>query len=183
MGKTLLLHLPMEPEGYPAKDPGPGAILLSHGRREIHRILEEDLSTVPGVVGVNNHMGSRATADERVMEAVLDEIRNRGFFFIDSRTSPQTLGFVIATRMGIRTAERDIFLDNDPDPAAIDARVDELLDLAEKRGWAIGIGHAHPLTAEALEKMAVKARQRGIQWISLESLIAYVDPGNRNIVR
>ncbi|UCG37857.1 MAG: divergent polysaccharide deacetylase family protein, partial [bacterium] len=107
----------------------------------------------------------------------------RGFFFIDSRTSPQTLGFVIASRMGIQTAERDVFLDNDPDPAAIDARVDELLDLAEKRGWAIGIGHAHPLTAEALERMAVKARQRGIPWISLESLIAYVDPGNRNVVR
>jgi polysaccharide deacetylase 2 family uncharacterized protein YibQ len=182
-GKTLLLHLPMEPMGYPVKDPGSGAILLSQNRWEIERVLDDDLAAVPGIVGVNNHMGSRATADDRVMNTVLTFLNRKGLFFIDSRTTTETVGLETARRMGVPTIQRDVFLDNDADPSAIDAKVDELLDLAQERGWALGIGHAYPLTADALERLAVKARERGIQWISLESFIAYADSGNRDILR
>jgi polysaccharide deacetylase 2 family uncharacterized protein YibQ len=177
-GKTILLHLPMEPEGYPGIDPGPGAILLSQSREEIREVLERDLASIPGVVGINNHMGSRATTDPMVMETVLDLINKKELFFIDSRTSPETIALKLAREMGIPSAKRDVFLDNIPTPFAIDARTDELLDLVEKRGWAIGIGHANVETAKALERMAEKASQRNIQWISLESLIAYAYTGN-----
>ena len=177
-GKTILLHLPMEPEGYPGIDPGPGAILLSQSREEIREVLERDLASIPGVVGINNHMGSRATTDPMVMETVLDLINKKELFFIDSRTSPETIALKLAREMGIPSARRDVFLDNIPTPSAIDARTDELLDLVEKRGWAIGIGHANIETANALERMALKASQRNIQWISLESLIAYAYTGN-----
>ena len=177
-GKTILLHLPMEPEGYPEIDPGPGAILLSQSREEIREVLERDLASIPGVVGINNHMGSRATTDPMVMEAVLDLINKKELFFIDSRTSPETIALKLAREMGIPSARRDVFLDNIPTPIAIDARTDELLDLVEKRGWAIGIGHANIETANALERMAKKVSQRNIQWISLESLIAYAYTGN-----
>jgi polysaccharide deacetylase 2 family uncharacterized protein YibQ len=177
-GKTILLHLPMEPAGYPGVDPGPGAILLSHSRKEIREVMEKDIASVPGIVGVNNHMGSRATTDPTVMETVLDLISKKGLFFIDSRTSPETIALKLAREMGIPSARRDVFLDNMLTPSAIDARADELLDLAEKRGWAIGIGHANIETAKALERMALKASQRNIQWISLESLIAYAYTGN-----
>jgi polysaccharide deacetylase 2 family uncharacterized protein YibQ len=182
-GKTLLLHLPMEPLGYPAQDPGPGAVLLSQSRGEIQQIIEEDLATLPGIVGVNNHMGSKATADERVMNAVLSLIHRKGLFYIDSRTTTETVGPALARKMGIPASERDVFLDNIAETSAIDSRVDQLLDLAGERGWAIGIGHAHPLTAKALLRLADQARERGIAWISLESLIAYADSGNRDIVR
>ena len=177
-GKTILLHLPMEPEGYPGIDPGPGAILLSQSREEMREVLERDIASIPGVVGINNHMGSRATTDPMVMETVLDLINKKELFFIDSRTSLETIALKLAREMGIPSARRDVFLDNIPTPSAIDARTDELLDLAEKKGWAIGIGHANVETAKALERMAEKASQRNIQWISLESLIAYAYTGN-----
>jgi len=177
-GKTILLHLPMEPVGYPGIDPGPGAILLSHNREEIREVLKRDIDSIPGIVGINNHMGSRATTDPRVMETVLDLISETKLFFIDSRTTPETIALKLAREFRIPSAKRDVFLDNEPSPSAIDARADELLNLAEKKGWAIGIGHANAETAKALERMAIKARERNIQWISLESLIAYVDTGN-----
>ncbi len=182
-GKTLLLHLPMEPLGYPETDPGPGAILLSQNRAQIQSIIEDDLASLPGIVGLNNHMGSRATADERVMEAVLSLVGSKGLFFVDSRTTAQTVALSKAREMGIPCVCRDVFLDNVADSAAIDAKVDELLDLALERGWAVGIGHPRPLTAEAMSRLAAKAEERGVNWISLESMIAYADSGNRNILR
>jgi hypothetical protein len=168
----------MEPLGYPDTDPGPGAVLLSQDSDRIWSIIRQDLDSLPGIVGVNNHMGSRATADARVMEAVLSFVRSEGLFFIDSRTTAETVAFSRAREMGVPCVCRDVFLDNVTDPTAIDARIDELLDLAEKRGWALGIGHPYPLTAEAMPRLAEKAKERGITWISLESLIAYADSGN-----
>lgn len=177
-GKTVLLHLPMEPEDYPRVDPGPGAILLTQNADEIREIIGREIASLPMIAGINNHMGSKATADARVMETVLTIIAERGLFFVDSRTTPETIALDLARQLDIPSARRDVFLDNDLRPSAIDARIDELLDLAEKNGRAIGIGHANVETARALERMAVKVRERRIQWISLESLIAYVDPGN-----
>jgi len=177
-GKTILLHLPMEPVGYPGVDPGPGAILLSQSDPEIKDILARDIASIPGIVGVNNHMGSRATTDPRVMKAVLELLEEKGLFFIDSRTTPETIALDLARELGVPSARRNVFLDNEQTAESIDARTDELLDLAERDGWAIGIGHANPETAEALPRLARKARERNIQWVSLESLIAYVNTGN-----
>lgn len=177
-GKTILLHLPMQPAGYPNVDPGPGAILLSQSTEEMAEVLEKDIASLNGIVGINNHMGSKATTDARVMEAVLNFINDKDLFFIDSRTSPETIALKMAREMGIPSARRDVFLDNETTPSAIDARTDELLDLAEAKGWAIGIGHTNAETAKALDRMALKASERNIQWISLESLVAYVNSGN-----
>jgi len=177
-GKTILLHLPMEPEGYPGVDPGPGAILVSQSPREIRKTLEEDIASVPGIVGVNNHMGSRATADSRVMRTVLELLGEKGLFFIDSRTTPESVALDLARELGVPSVRRNVFLDNEPTAPAIDVQTDELLNLAEKNGWAIGIGHANSETAEALLRLAKKASERNIRWVSLESLVAYVNTGN-----
>ena len=111
---------------------GPGAILLSHTREEIREVLESGISSVPGIVGINNHMGSRATTDPRVMETVLDIIGEKGLFFIDSRTTPETIALELARELEIPSASRDVFLDNELIPSAIDDRTSELLELAEK---------------------------------------------------
>lgn len=177
-GKTILLHLPMQPTGYPEVDPGPGAILLSYDEGEIRQILEQDVADLPGIAGINNHMGSLATTDPRVMKDVLEFAAEKGLFFVDSRTTPKSIALQLARQMNIPSAERNVFLDNERTPSAIDARTDELLNLADEKGWAIGIGHPNMETASALERMARKARERNIQWISLESLIAYVNTGN-----
>jgi polysaccharide deacetylase 2 family uncharacterized protein YibQ len=168
----------MQPVGYPGVDPGPGAILLDQSVEEMTRVLERDIASLKGIVGINNHMGSEATTDARVMETVLKIINDKNLFFIDSRTSSETIALKMAREFGIPSARRDVFLDNETTPSAIDAKTDELLDLAEKKGWALGIGHTNAETAKALERMARKAGERNIQWISIESLVAYVNSGH-----
>ncbi|TNF46457.1 divergent polysaccharide deacetylase family protein, partial [bacterium] len=157
-GKTILLHLPMEPEGYPGIDPGFGAVLVTQKPGEIDRILRENLEEVPHAVGLNNHMGSKATSDERIMSYILEFVKERDLIFVDSRTTPETVGYRIAMDIGIPALERDVFLDNRRDQISIEEKAAELLDLAESRGWAIGIGHPYPETARALEWMAEEAR-------------------------
>jgi polysaccharide deacetylase 2 family uncharacterized protein YibQ len=177
-GKTILMHLPMEPKGYPDINPGPGAILRSMDQREIARIFEEDLQAVPRAVGFNNHMGSEATEDSRVMSEVLRLARQRDLIFVDSRTSPETVGYRMALDMGIPSAERSVFLDNIQSAEAIDEQLDRLLDNAEKNGWALGIGHPYSETARALDRLAFRSRQRGITWVSLEEGLKYAGPGD-----
>jgi polysaccharide deacetylase 2 family uncharacterized protein YibQ len=177
-GKTILLHLPMEPEGYPGIDPGHGAVLVAQKPREINKILKENFEEVPHAVGLNNHMGSKATSDERIMSHVLEFAKERDLIFVDSRTTPETVGYQTALNMGIPALERDVFLDNRRDPISIEEKAVELLDLADSRGWAIGIGHPYPETARALEWMEEEARRRGIHWITLEEILIYADPGN-----
>lgn len=177
-GKTVLLHLPMEPKGYPEVDPGEGAILRAMGAGEIRNTLRSDLETVPFAVGVNNHMGSIATEDRGTMAALLGSIRDLGFFFVDSRTSPSSVAIQEAARLGIPSLSRDVFLDNETSAEAIDQMADHLLDTAEKRGWALGIGHPHPETAQGLSRLALRARERGILWVPLEELVAHAGAGN-----
>jgi len=177
-GKTILLHLPMEPEGFPGIDPGHGAVLVAQKQGEINRILKQNLQEVPHAVGLNNHMGSKATSDTRIMSNVLEFARERSLIFVDSRTSPETVGYRIARSMGVPALERDVFLDNSRDLVSMKEKAVELLDLAESRGWAIGIGHPYPETAKALEWMAEEAGRRGIRWTTVEEILSYADPGN-----
>ena len=177
-GKTILLHLPMEPEGYPGIDPGHGAVLVGQNPAEIERILKENLKEVPHAVGLNNHMGSKATSDTRIMSNVLEFARNKGLIFVDSRTSAETVAYRVAMDMGVPALERDIFLDNKRDRDSMEKKAVELLDLAESRGWAVGIGHPYPETAKSLEWMAREARRRDIRWITIEEILSYADPGN-----
>lgn len=173
-GKTIMLHLPMEPVNQNT-DPGAGAIRKGMRRSQVDRVLEEDLAMVPGAVGVNNHMGSLATADRRIMGEVLRQLQDRGLFFIDSRTTPRTVGYEMASERGLPTAIRDVFLDNDRDPEKIDAMVEQLLETARKRGWALGIGHPYPETAEALLRLATEAENRHIRWVPVPELLRRID--------
>src|SRR5690606_34427058 len=134
-GHELMLHLPMEPEGA-VTDPGPNALLLDLPPEELRRRLVVSLNRFDGYVGLNNHMGSRFTADRPAMELVLGEVKARGLLFLDSRTTDRSVGDRVADEMGVPRARRDVFLDNDRDPAAIRRQ----LALAEER--ALGNGAA-----------------------------------------
>jgi uncharacterized protein len=138
-GKELILHQPMEAVG--GSDPGPGAVLLAMEDHEIRLAIRENLAQLPGVVGINNHMGSKATADERIMAIVLDEARRAGVYFVDSLTIAESVVHSVASLMNLRTWERTVFLDNTPDRASIMKYVSEGTKIAEKRGYAIMIGH------------------------------------------
>jgi polysaccharide deacetylase 2 family uncharacterized protein YibQ len=138
-GKELILHQPMQAIG--GQNPGPGAILLGMSRAEIEDILEANLATVPGAIGINNHMGSAATADLEIMETVAAIAKRRGIYYLDSRTTSDTTVPAAARREGIRYWERDVFLDNTPDRASIQRAVEDGKKRAIKDRPAVMIGH------------------------------------------
>ncbi len=158
LGKDILLHLPLEPSD-PTWNLGPGGIYLSMNRNNMRSIFVQDLDAVPMAIGVNNHMGSRFTENEQAMKYLLSLIRQNNLFFVDSITSSKSLGFELARNMGIKTAERNVFLDNDPDREKIEKQIKSLLTLAKKRGHAIGIGHPNPETFEALKSMEKEIKE------------------------
>ncbi len=150
--KEAILHLPLEPKGYPSVDPGPGALLLSMDENEIRKTLSEDLKEIQDARGVNNHMGSSFTENGDKMLIVLEELKKRGLFFIDSRTSSETVGLKLAREIGLPAARRSVFLDNNLTPKAIEIQLERLLNMSKRSGEAIGIAHPHKETLLVLAK-------------------------------
>lgn len=167
-GKEVLLHLPMEPDGYPLVQPGPGVILRSDDDEKIAHTLIDDLASVPGAVGVNNHMGSAATADPRVMRAVVRVLAERGLFLLDSRTSEATVARRVADEAALPAVSRRVFLDAIPKAAAIERAYRELLTTARREGEAIAIGHPHPATLDLLEREL--PRLEGVRLVRVSEL-------------
>ena len=160
LGKEVMLHLPMEPIGYPGpgRDPGPNAILYNLSEAEVKRRVRLALDDIPHRVGVNNHMGSRITPDRTRMGWVLQEIKARKFFFVDSRTEKDSVAFEVAEQLGIPAVERHVFLDDDKAFPAMAKQWERALKLAEKDGSVLIIGHIYPETVEALEKLVPRSK-------------------------
>ncbi len=152
-GGEVMLHLPMEPLEYPSVDPGPGALLSSMSADDLIVQLREDLSDVPGIKGVNNHMGSKLTAESARLYQVFSVLKQEGLFFIDSRSTAETVGRPSARLFQLPFAERDVFLDHVQDPDMIRLRIKELIQTARKNGEAIGIAHPSKTTLRILEEM------------------------------
>ncbi|HEX5718937.1 MAG TPA: divergent polysaccharide deacetylase family protein, partial [Thermoanaerobaculia bacterium] len=169
-GEEILLHLPMEPAGA-ANDPGPGALRLGMTPEQLRQSTLAALQAVPGASGVNNHMGSGLSADEPSMTTILGVLSSRGLFFLDSRTSAQSVAYRVATRLGLPAAERQVFLDPDPSPEAIRAQFHRLLGLARTRGAAVAIGHPLPETLAILEEEIPKARALGYEFVPVSYLL------------
>lgn len=140
LGKDVLVHLPLEPVNS-AIDPGPGVLRLSMDFDSMLQILRKDLDAVPGAIGVNNHMGSKFTTSKRGMELILTEIKRRGLFFVDSRTTHDSVAYVTARSMGIPAAERTVFLDHDTQKESIRREIKKMVKLSMANGCALAIGH------------------------------------------
>ena len=156
-GHDVMLHLPMEPmdsSGYTGVNAGDGMLLMGLSKSEILSKLDKDLASVPYIKGVNNHMGSKFTENSELMELVLQRIKSRGLFFVDSRTSPRTTGFDVAKKLGMKAAERDVFLDEGLGGADyVRSQIERLIEVSKKKGYAIGICHPHPDTLKVLSQM------------------------------
>ena len=139
--------------------------------RQVRSVLANMLDTVPHVVGVNNHEGSRATSDTALMEASTPALRERGLFFIDSRTAATTVAYDAAERAGIAAASRKVFLDDSPQPGAIREQLKIAADDAIRDGAAIAIGHPHPATIAVLSEDAPSLQSRGIQFVFASDLV------------
>jgi uncharacterized protein len=170
-GKEVLLHLPMEPKGFPAVRPGPGVVLLSQSDETIVATLERDLDSVPGAVGVNNHMGSAATADARVMRVVSRVLSTRGLFFVDSRTTDGTVAREAARSARVPSASRRVFLDDVPKEDAIEASLAGLIAHARAEGSAIAIGHPYPSTLAVLDRELPKLAGKGVRLVNVSELV------------
>ena len=152
-GLEIMLHLPMEPVEYPRVDPGPGTLLTSMSADELIAQLNENLKTLPNVKGVNNHMGSRLTAESTQLYQVFSVLKQRGLFFIDSRTSAESLCEPSARLFQIPFARRDVFLDHYPTPEFVRKQIKELIRIARQNGQAVGILHPHTTTLKTLQEM------------------------------
>jgi len=168
-GLEVILHLPVEAAG---RQPlGPYGVTTAMSDAEIQATVRDALRTVPGAVGVNNHMGSLGTADRRLMRAVLAVARERGLYFVDSRTTPETVAAETAAELGVPRADRTIFLDNVDDEEAIRAEVQRLISLARTRGEAIAIGHAHRSTPRVVAQMRDEFDRQGVELVPLSILV------------
>ncbi|MBS0540933.1 MAG: divergent polysaccharide deacetylase family protein [Proteobacteria bacterium] len=147
-GQELMLHLPMEPMGR--ADPGPGALLVSLGESELRQRVTTALDSFDGYVGVNNHMGSRFTANKPGMETAMRLFKARGLMFLDSRTTAQTVAEQTAQELGVPTMQRNVFLDDDEAIDQVRRRLAETEAVARRQGFVVAIGHPHEATLQAL---------------------------------
>ena len=169
-GYQVMLHLPMEPNEYPDIDPGPGALLTAMTPDERIRQLKTDLNAVPHIRGVNNHMGSKMTAMADQMNQVFTVLKKQGLFFIDSRTTSASQCRSSARLFQLPFAERDVFLDHVQTRQAVAQKIDELINIAEIRGAAIGIGHPHDVTYAVLAEKLPELTRR-VRLVSASALV------------
>lgn len=169
--RDVILHLPMEPKGYPQINPGPGALLLSMSEAEISRILDRDLDSNRHALGVNNHMGSKFTEDSGKMRIVIQELQDRGLFFLDSFTTSHSVGLSLAQQNRLPTRRRDIFLDHQQSAPFIIQQLHQLIRKAKIQGSAIAIGHPHPKTLDTLRQQAGLFENEHIQVVNLSDLM------------
>ncbi len=168
-GHEVLVHMPME--GKTGADPGPHAMLTALEPDELQARLAWNLSRFSGYDGVNNHMGSAFTADEKDMALVMNALHKDGMFFIDSRTTPHSAARLLASEMGMAYAERDVFLDNDQDAGYVAVQLAETEALARRHGSAIAIGHPHNVTLDTLEAWQKTLIGKGIDLVPVNRIV------------
>jgi len=167
----VMIHMPMEPQDYPARRLEKNGLLIAKSNEEIRNQVNEYMREIPYAEGANNHMGSRFTEDAGKMEAALKPLSGNGFYFVDSMTTSRSVGRATARGLGMRTAARDVFLDNSQDVSAIRKQIQALARLAAKRGSAIGICHPHRSTIEALAAELPVLRKQGIDFVYASELV------------
>lgn len=171
----VILHLPLESKS--GRSPEPSTIRTSMTKERIISILDRDLVDVPGIIGVSNHQGSRVTENKIIMKVILGELKKKGLFFLDSRTTSVSAAGRVAQDMGLRHAERDIFLDlaekktPKQSRAYIKKQIRELVRIAKQKGSAIGIGHDKKVTLETIKESIPEIEKENVKIVPLKKLV------------
>jgi polysaccharide deacetylase 2 family uncharacterized protein YibQ len=169
-GKCAILHLPMEPD----ESKGSDLEMVTTGMddADIERLVRRYINSLPGIEGVNNHQGSRATADPRVMAAVLGAVKKEQLFFLDSLTSNKSVAYNTARELGVATARNSLFLDTDTEDAeVVERRIRQLVSMARANGSAVGIGHPRRWTLAALENSKSFLDNTDIELVFLTDIV------------
>lgn len=168
--RDVLLHTPMQPVGD--QPMGPGGLTTNMDAKQIDTVLRANLSTVPYVIGISNHMGSRFTSDYDAMKRFMGSMRQHpGLFFLDSLTTPSSQIRTAAAEAGVVVISRDVFLDNDRSPERIARQFDQLLKIASRRGRALAIAHPYPETLEFLEQRLHALKTGPVRLVPLSLLL------------
>lgn len=173
-GKIVILHMPMDPAT------GPFAWHPELPVEELEKRLNAAFKMVPYTAGINNHMGSRMTAQPAAMAWLMADLQRRHKFFVDSRTSAQTVAAQQAQKVDLASVSRDVFLDDERTEAAIYSQLQTAIELARKQGSAVMIGHPYPQTLAVLERELPKLKAQGIEWIDIKQMISV--RGNRAMI-
>jgi len=166
----LILHLPLEP--LAPEDAEPNMIMTDMSEEQIESILGEYLNQLGDyIVGANNHKGSKYTSNEEKMTVLLEELKNRELFFVDSFTYGKSVAFEAAKEVGVKTAKRDIFLDNIDDKTEIRKQLWDAVELANKQGSVVAIGHSKQNTISVLEEEMPKLQDEGVEFVKVSELL------------
>jgi len=172
LGKEVLLHMPMEAQQH-NRLLGPGALRSNMSQTQFVTTLRTALESMPRAIGINNHMGSLLTTEPEKMQWLMAEVHlHEGLFFVDSRTTTETVAAEIALEHHIPTVSRDVFLDDDLNPAAIRVQFQRLIAMAHEQGYALAIAHPHPQSLALLAKeLPHLEKLHGVRLVGLGSLV------------
>jgi uncharacterized protein len=168
-GKDVILHQPMQADDE--SPPSPGTLTTRMSGADLRTTLAAALADVPHAIGVNNHTGSLLTALRAPMFALMQEVRARGLFFLDSRTTAATVAQRVALDSGVPTVRRDVFLDNSVEPRAIAAEFERVIAIAREQGHAVLIAHPYAQSLDFLETALPTLAARGVDQIELTRLL------------
>lgn len=170
-GRVALLHLPMEPLNRSAMSEGENTIMSDMTASQMADLTMKHLRGLYGVVGVNNHQGSKVTANREQMKTILTVLKSEGMFFLDSKTNSETVARDVAREMGVKTCMNDKFLDNSTEVEAIREEVYKVMEMAEQNGSAIAICHARPHTVKMWQKYLNEFKATGITFVPVTDLL------------
>jgi len=171
-GKEILLHLPMEPRSYPGESPVAGMLKANMTEKEIRHHIQKGLGAVPFASGVNNHMGSRFMEDEKSLSVIMEELRSRNLFFVDSMTTDDSRGKESAARSHVRFAARDVFIDYAPGYAvALESLTGAFREGRNNGAPVLMIGHPYRETVQAIHDVLPLWRKEGVKVISVSAYL------------
>lgn len=169
--KEIILHLPMEPHERKEIRLEKQVVFTHMNENEIIQTLNDGLKSVAFASGVSNHMGSRATEDERVMAILFRQLKKKKLYFLDSFVTSYSICESLAEKMNIRFAQRDVFLDNQADYKYILGQLQQLIRKAKKRGFAVGVGHDRQLTLQAIKDFVGGLEKQGIKLVFVSEAV------------
>jgi len=169
-GFEVILHMPMETHSKTVKA-FPGELTTDMDADQIREQTEEAIAQIPGIVGANNHTGSKFTSDAERIPVFLQVLKEHGLYFADSRTIPTTQAYDAAVALGVPAIQRNVFLDNQSDPEQIRGQLGKLVDIAKRRGQAVGIGHFRKATVAVLAEELPKLQADGVELVHASELM------------
>ena len=171
LGFETIIHMPMEPYGYDSISEKDFILSEFLNASEVEERINLAFLEIPTAVGMNNHQGSKATADLQLMKNVARSLKKRNKFFLDSFTNPESRGFITMRRFGVKTELRQVFLDHIEDTLYIQKQLDSLVQLSHSMDVAIGIGHVKPITLDILKKEIPRLKSDGYNFVPLSKIV------------